>query len=245
MDSSILTAEETLRYARHTSMPDFGTDGQLSLKRASVLVIGAGGLGSPVLMYLAAAGVGHIGIADGDRVDLSNLQRQIIHSTDAIGQPKVESAAKAILGLNPNTRLTLHHRFLTPDNINDTIAGYDFVVDATDSFDCKFMINDACVASGKPYSHGGIWHYQGQLMTWTPGHACYRCLFDSAPAIEKTSGPLGVIPGIIGTLQAAEAIKFLTGKGELLTDTLLTFDALSMPFTRIHVPVSGSHPHIG
>lgn len=238
-----LTPEEQQRYARHTSLTDFGTEGQMRLKRGSVLVIGAGGLGSPVLLYLAAAGVGHIGIADGDCVDLSNLQRQVIHTTGSVGIPKVESAARAISALNPNVALTLHCEYLTPDNIAAVIAPYDFVIDATDSFNAKFMINDACVAAEKPYCHGGIWHYCGQLMTVMPHHACYRCLFDSMPDPGPVAGPLGVIPGIIGTLQAAEALKFLTGKGDLLTDTLLTVDALTMTFHRISVPLGNCHPH--
>ena len=238
-----LTPEETVRYSRQISMPEFGEEGQLRLKRSGVLVIGAGGLGSPVLMYLAAAGVGHIGIADGDCVDLSNLQRQIIHTTGRIGRPKVESAAAALREINPNVHLTLHNEFLTPGNIGGVIAPYDFIVDATDSFDAKFMINDACVAASKPYSHGGISRYYGQLLTWTPGHACYRCLFDSAPEAAGPLGPLGVIPGVIGTLQATEAIKYLTSTGQLLTDTLLIFDALAMTFRRISLAPSPAHPH--
>lgn len=243
MHQIALTPEETARYMRQTSMPGFGIEGQLRLKQSSVLVIGAGGLGSPVLMYLAAAGVGHIGIADGDCVDLSNLQRQIIHTTRRIGMPKTESAAAALREINPNVRLTLHNEFLTPETIAEIIAPYDFIVDATDSFDAKFMINDACVNASKPYSHGGISQYYGQLLTWTPGHACYRCLFDSAPEFVGPVGPLGVLPGVIGTLQATEAIKYLTSTGELLTDTLLIFDALAMTFRRISLAPSPSHPH--
>lgn len=239
-----LTDEERGRYARHIALPDFGDEGQLKLLRGSVLVIGAGGLGSPVLLYLAAAGVGHIGIADGDCVDLSNLQRQVIHTTERIGTPKTESARRAILELNPAARVTLHNEFLTEKNIAEVIAPYDFVIDATDSSKAKFLINDACVAAGKPYCHGGIWRYCGQLTTWLPGHACYRCLFESAPEPEGPAGPFGVIPGVIGSLQATEAVKFLAGIGQLLTDTLLTFDALTMTFNKIAFPLSETHPHL-
>lgn len=243
MTSTILTAEERERYARHLSLEEIGPEGQMRLKRGSVLVIGAGGLGSPVLLYLAAAGVGRIGIADGDNVDLSNLQRQVIHTTARVATPKTESARSAILAINPHTEVILHPFFLSPENIAEVIEGYDFVIDATDNFASKFMINDACVAASKPYCHGGIWHFCGQLMTWLPGHACYRCLFDTLPAPGPVAGPLGVIPGVIGSLQACEAVKFLTGIGSLLTDTLLTFDALDMTFRKITVPVAPTHPH--
>ncbi len=238
-----LTSDEQARYSRHLAMPGFGPEAQQRLRQGSVLVIGAGGLGSPVILYLAAAGVGHIGIADGDRVDLSNLQRQIIHSTSRLEQVKALSAARTAADLNPGVRFTVHECFATPGNIDSLIEPYDFVIDATDSFTAKFMINDACVRASKPFSHGGIFRFFGQLTTWTPGHACYRCLFDTMPEPAEAPGPLSTIPGVIGALQATEAIKFLTSTGELLTDTLLTFDALTMTFRKIAVPMSDSHPH--
>lgn len=228
-----LSDEERGRYARHLNLPGFGEEAQLKLKAGRVIVIGAGGLGSPVCLYLAAAGVGHIGVADGDWVDLSNLQRQVIHTTAGIGSPKATSAAESMIALNPDITVTPIAEMLTADNISDIISGYDFVVDATDSFKAKFLINDACVAAGKPYSHGAIWRYEGQTMTVTPGTACYRCLFDSEPDTGTAMGPLGATAGILGTIQAAEAIKFLTGTGELLTNRLLRFDTLTMQFTTI------------
>lgn len=249
------TEEELQRYSRHILLQEIGVEGQERIRRGRVLVVGAGGLGSPVLMYLAAAGVGTLGVADGDRVDLSNLQRQIIHDTPGLGSPKVESAKERINRLNPNVNVVTYGCCLTAANIMETIGGYDFIVDATDNFAAKLLINDACVMAGKPFSHGGILRFEGQTFTHLPGTACYRCLFGSAPPPEDGSscsraGVLGAIPGMIGTIQAAEVLKFLTGTGELLTDRLLTFDARTMDFCKIHTrrrdkcPLCGTAPVI-
>lgn len=228
-----LTENDHLRYARHITLPGFGTEGQKRLKNGSVLIIGAGGLGSPIAFYLAAAGVGRIGIADGDVADVSNLQRQIIHTTNDVGRPKTTSASEKMKALNPDVIIEEHREFITTENITGYIANYDFIIDATDNFDIKFLINDACVEAGKPYCHGAIRQYEGQLTTVLPGTPCYRCLFTSTPQSEKPSGPIGVLPGVIGTLQATEAIKYLAGIGKLLTGRLLHFDALTMRFTEI------------
>ncbi len=233
-----LTDRDRCRYARHIAMPDFGEQGQLRLKQGSVMVIGAGGLGSPVALYLAASGVGTIGIADGDCVDESNLQRQVIHSTRDIGVLKVLSARNKMLAINPDANVVAEERFVTADNISEIIEPYDFVIDATDSLDIKFLVDDVCVALGKPYNHGAIWQYEGQTMTVLPGTSSYRTLFPDGPVAVGTlpaSGPLGVVPGILGTIQAAEAIKYLAGVGTLLTDRLLRFNALTMKFVEIRL----------
>lgn len=230
-----MTPEELERYKRHILLPEIGINGQEKLKAARVLVIGAGGLGSPVLLYLAAAGIGTIGIIDGDAVDRSNLQRQVIHTTSDINKPKVTSAQEKIKALNPNVNVITHYCFIDENNAADIISQYDFVIDATDSFDAKFLINDICVASEKPYNHGAIYRYQGQTMTIVPGTACYRCLFDSKPSAGESAGPLGVVPGILGTIQAAEAIKYITQTGTLLTNRLLIFDSLSMQFNTFDI----------
>lgn len=238
-----LSEEERGRYARHLNLPGFGEEAQLRLKAGSVLVIGAGGLGSPVCLYLAAAGVGHIGVADGDAVDITNLQRQVIHSTPRIAHSKALSAVETMRALNPEITVTPLPMMLTPENIAEVIEGYDFVVDATDNFKAKFLINDACVTAGKPYSHGAIWRYEGQTMTVVPGSACYRCLFDTEPDAGTAMGPLGATAGILGTIQAAEAIKYLAGIGELLTNRLLRFDTLTMQFTTLTLSPSPYCPH--
>lgn len=229
----MLNENERERYARQIILPDFGEEGQMKLKRGSVLIIGAGGLGSPVALYLAAAGVGRLGIVDGDCADLSNLQRQVIHDTPSVGMPKVESAARRISALNPEICVEPHNLFLTPENIDEIIAAYDFVIDATDSLTGKFMINDACVHAAKPLCHGAIFRYQGHLTTILPGSPCYRCLFQSLPEAGQPLGPLGVVAGVIGMLQATEAIKYLAGIGTLLTGTLLTYNALDTSFAKI------------
>ncbi len=233
----MLTEEEKLRYSRHLSLPGFGEEAQQKLKEGSVLVIGAGGLGSPVLLYLAAAGVGRIGIADGDNVDTTNLQRQIIHSTEWIGRSKVSSAAQRIRSLNPDITVEEYHSFVNEQNISELISHYDFVIDATDNLAIKFMVNDACVTAGKPYSHGAIFQYEGHTMTVLPGTANLRTLFADEPENmdEAPSGPLGVVPGVLGTLQATEAIKYLGNVGELLTNRLLRFDLRTMLFSTIRL----------
>ena len=252
----MLTGVQEERYARHLMLEGVGTAGQERLLAGRVLVIGAGGLGSPVLFYLVAAGVGTVGIVDSDLVELSNLQRQIIHTTASIGTPKVASAATALKALNPDTNLVCHQMRVTAENIMALIEPYDFVIDATDNFAAKFLINDACVLAGKSYSHGGILRYQGQTTTVCPGKTgCYRCLFPEEPEAEvalacSRAGVLGVLPGIIGTVQATEAIKYLLGEGNLLTGRLLTYDSRSLTFRELTLrpnprcPLCGDMPTI-
>jgi molybdopterin/thiamine biosynthesis adenylyltransferase len=252
----MLTEVQEERYARHLMLEGVGRGGQEKLLAGRVLVIGAGGLGSPVLFYLAAAGVGTVGIVDSDCVELSNLQRQIIHTTSSIGTPKVTSAAAALKALNPDTTLVCHHLRVTAENIMELIAAYDFVIDATDNFAAKFLINDACVLAGKSYSHGGILRFSGQTTTVCPGETgCYRCLFPEEPEEDvavacSRAGVLGVLPGIIGTVQATEAIKYLLGEGQLLTGRLLTYDSRSLTFRELALrpnprcPLCGNNPTI-
>ena len=243
------------RYSRHILLRDVGVEGQEKIRDGRILVVGAGGLGAPVLLYLAAAGVGTLGIIDGDTVELSNLQRQVIHSTGDVGKPKVESAREKISRINPDVTVTAYHEFLTAGNALERIRDYDFVIDGTDSFAAKFLVNDACVMAGKPFSHGGILRFDGQTMTRLPGTACYRCVFHSPPppnAVPTCSqaGVLGAIAGMLGTIQAAEALKFLTGAGTLLTNRLLIFNARAMDFRTVKVkrsercPVCGAEPSI-
>ena len=247
--------EELQRYSRHILLGDVGVEGQERIRQGRVLIVGAGGLGSPVALYLAAAGVGTIGIVDGDAVDLSNLGRQVIHFTGDVGRLKVESAKAKIALINPHVSVKTYPSFLSSENIVEIINDYDFVVDGTDNFPVKFLINDACVMRGKPYSHGGILRFEGQTFTYLPGHACYRCMFGAPPppgAVPTCSqaGVLGAIAGMLGTIQAAEALKFLTGIGTLLTDSLLTFNAKTMDFRKIQCrhrdscPVCGTHPTV-
>ncbi len=247
--------EQIQRYSRHILLQDVGVEGQLKISDGKVLIIGAGGLGAPVALYLAAAGVGTIGIIDGDVVDLSNLQRQVIHFTADVGKPKVFSAKEKIGQLNPDVQVITYHELLHAGNVLDIIRDYDFIVDGTDNFPVKFLINDACVKAGKPFSHGGILRFEGQTFTYVPGSACYRCLFQAPPPPDvvptcSQAGVLGAIAGMLGTIQAAEVLKFLTGVGDLLTNRLLTFNAKKMEFRTINVrhnhrcPVCGDHPTI-
>ena len=202
------------------------------------MVIGAGGLGSPASLYLAAAGVGQIGIVDGDKVDLSNLQRQILHATKDLNRPKVESARETLHALNPDLKIFTYNERATADNIKNIIRDYDFILDCTDNFEAKFLINDACVELRKPFTHAGILHYGGQLMTCLPFQsACYRCVFEEPPPNQTfgREGVFNVTAGVIGTLQAAEALKYFLGVGEMLMDCLLTFDALKLQFRRVKI----------
>jgi molybdopterin-synthase adenylyltransferase len=252
----MLTDEQIERYSRHIMLKEVGGKGQKKLLAGKVLVIGAGGLGSPILLYLAAAGVGTIGVADADNVDLSNLQRQIAHHTGDISVPKVESARAKMVAMNPDVSVKTYQTWVNAANIGEIMAEYDFVIDGTDNFAAKFLINDACVLAGKPYSHGGILQFDGQTITVKPGEsACYRCIFPTPPpkdAIPTCSraGVIGVLPGVIGTIQATEAIKFLLGQGDLLTGRLLTYNALRMKFREVAVrknrncPICGEHPTI-
>ena len=251
-----LTEDQITRYSRHILLKEVGGKGQQKLLKGRVLIIGAGGLGSPIALYLAAAGIGTIGIADADEVDISNLQRQVIHFTPDVGKPKVLSAKEKMLAINPELNVITYQTWVTADNIAEMIKDYDFVIDGTDNFAAKFLINDACVLGGKPYSHGGILQFDGQTMTITPGEsACYRCIFPEPPpkdAIPSCSqaGVIGVLPGVLGTLQATEAIKYLLGKGDLLSSRLLTYSALRMRFREIPVkknpkcPICGENPTI-
>ena len=225
--------EEMERYSRQILLPEIGTEGQEKLRRAKVLVIGAGGLGSPVLFYLASAGVGTIGIADGDSVNLTNLQRQIIHSVKSIGENKAVSAKRRLQSINPNLEIITYEYNLTPDNIEDIICGYDFIIDGVDNFEGKFLINDACVIHKKPFCHAGILRFEGQVMTWLPGEgACYRCIFEEVPQEYipncAQAGVIGAIAGIIGSIQALEALKYITGAGALLTGRMYILDGLTM-----------------
>lgn len=233
------TPDELTRYSRNIILKEIGVEGQDRLLAGRVLIIGAGGLGSPAALYLAAAGVGTLGIADADEVDLSNLQRQVIHTTADVHRRKVDSARDKMLALNPGITVRTHHAFVQADNITDLIADYDFVLDGTDNFAAKFLINDACVLAGKPFSHAGIIRFTGQLTTYVPEQGpCYRCLFREPPPPNAVptcaqAGVIGAMAGTIGTLQALEAVKFLTGAGTLLTGKLLTFNALTMEFRTI------------
>ena len=234
-----LTALEQERYARHLLLPEVGLEGQERLRAGRVLLVGAGGLGSPCALYLAAAGVGRLGLMDADEVDLTNLQRQLLHATADVGRAKVASAAETLAALNPEVAVQTYPQRLTAANAPAILAEYDFVCDATDNFDSKFLIADACHAAGTPYSHAGILRFEGQTLTVLPGQsACYRCVFGSpppGPVPQAARGLLGVLPGVIGTIQATEALKYLLGIGELLTDTLLVYDALKMTFRRVGV----------
>lgn len=230
----IFSEQQAERYSRHFVLKEIGVKGQKKLLSSRVLVIGAGALGSNALMYLAAAGVGTLGVADYDSVDLSNLQRQVIHSTERLGMKKTASAEIALKALNPDVTAVQHPERITAENIREIIEQYDFIADCTDRFETKFLINDACVLSKKPYSHAGAVRFEGQVMTYIPEKGpCLRCLLDRVPSQEQTvtcsqAGVLGAVTGIIGSIQAAEAIKYLLGTGELLVGRVLRVDALSM-----------------
>ena len=236
--SAGLTEPERERYARQLSLPEFGDAGQARLKAARVLVAGLGGLGSPAAYFLAAAGVGTLILADGDTVDASNLQRQILHTSGDVGRLKTDSAAAKLRALNPHVTCILHARRIGAGDARALVEGCDFVIDATDNFPSKFVLADACYAAGVPCCHAGVDRFEGQLLTVLPGRsACYRCIGESPPPPEGsvTRGPLGVVPGVLGALQATEAIKHLAGCGTLLTDCLLTYDARRLAFRGIDV----------
>lgn len=240
-----LSAEQAERYSRHFVLREIGVAGQKRLLDSKVLVIGAGALGSSALMYLAASGIGTIGVADYDRVELSNLQRQIIHRTDEIGMKKTQSAGHTLKSINPDVTVRSYAERMTPDNILDVIEPYDFIIDGTDRFESKFLINDACVLSRKPYSHAGAVRFEGQAMTYVPGGdgPCLRCLLDAVPPREETmscsqAGVLGAVTGILGSIQAAEAIKYLLGIGRLLVGRVAHVDGLTMRLKTVCVPAS-------
>ena len=234
-----LSKEELARYHRHIIMPEVGLEGQKKLKAAKVLTVGAGGLGSPLALYLAAAGVGKIGIVDFDAVEASNLQRQIIHSTDDIGRPKLQSAAKRLKALNPNVEIAAHEVRLTSANALDLFKQYDVIADGTDNFPTRYLVNDACVLTGKPNVYGSIFRFEGQASVfWADKGPCYRCLYPEPPPPGLVpscaeGGVLGVLPGIIGTIQAMETIKLILGIGKPLIGRLMLFDALAMEWRQL------------
>ena len=251
------TEDEVRRYARHIILPGIGGDGQRRLKEARVVVIGAGGLGSPAAMYLAAAGVGTIGLVDFDEVELSNLQRQLLHDTDDVGRLKVDSARDRLGDLNPNVHVIPHRVLLSSENAFEVLGGYDVVVDGTDNFPVRYLVNDACQMLRKPLVYGSIYQWEGQASVFLPGRntPCYRCLFPEPPPPGTVpscaeGGVFGVLPGIIGSIQAVEAIKLVLGVGESLAGTLLLYDALHMSFQEVRIrwdadcPVCGKEPSI-
>ena len=235
-----LSSSERERYQRHLALSEIGPDGQEKLKSARVLVVGAGGLGSPAALYLAAAGCGTLGLLDCDRVDVSNLQRQVLFDTAHVARPKAEAGRERLTSLNPEIRVVAHALKLAAANVSELFAQYDLVVDGTDRLSTRYLINDACVILGRPLVSAAIHRFEGHLMTYVPGRGpCYRCLFpqaaDGMVANCAEAGVLGVLPGVLGTLQATEAIKLITGVGEPLTGRLLTYDALDMRFNEFRV----------
>jgi adenylyltransferase/sulfurtransferase len=251
-----LSHDEVKRYSRHLIMAEIGVEGQQRLKAARVLCIGAGGLGSPAALYLAAAGVGTLGLVDFDTVDFSNLQRQILYSTADVGRRKLAAAAERLTGLNPNVRVVEHEARLSSANALEIFSTYDVIVDGADNFPTRYLVNDACVLLGKPNAYGSIFRFDGQASVFaTTGGPCYRCLYPEPPPPGLVpscaeGGVLGVLPGIVGTIQATEAIKLITGAGETLAGRLLLFDALTMEFRTVKLrrdpacPICGDHPTI-
>jgi len=259
--SDILSAEELARFNRHIILPQVGLEGQEKLKLAKVLCIGTGGLGSPISLYLSAAGVGTIGLVDFDVVDDSNLQRQIVHSTADIGRPKVESACDTLIGINPHLNVNLHGEGIRRDNVRETVSQYDLVVDGTDNFPTRYLVNDACVLEDKPLIYASIFQFEGQATVFNYGEAdergpCYRCLYPEPPPPGLVpscaeGGVLGVLPGVIGVIQATEAVKIILGQGATLSGRLLLYDAMDMRFREMKLrrdptcPACGDNPNIG
>jgi molybdopterin/thiamine biosynthesis adenylyltransferase/rhodanese-related sulfurtransferase len=247
----VLDKEQQIRYSRHTMLPEVGEAGQIKLLKSRVLLLGAGGLGAPASVYLAAAGVGTLGMVDDDVVDLSNLQRQIIHAQDRIGMPKVESAQRTLAGLNPDVKVVPHKLRLVSDNILAILKDYDLVVDGADNFPTRYLLNDAALKLGKPVVHASIYRFEGQITSFIPNQGpCYRCLYpappppDMAPSCQE-AGVLGVLPGIVGSLQASEALKILLGIGQNLAGRLLIFDALKTKFRELKLRRDPSCPTCG
>jgi sulfur-carrier protein adenylyltransferase/sulfurtransferase len=251
-----LSKEEVLRYSRHLIMPEVGMEGQLKLKKARVLCVGTGGLGAPLGLYLAAAGVGRIGLVDFDVVDSTNLQRQVLFGTSDVGKPKIQAAASRLRDLNPDIQIDTIETHLSSDNALDILKDYDIIVDGTDNFPTRYLVNDASVLLGKPNVYGSIFRFEGQITIFgAPGGPCYRCLYPEPPPPGLVpscaeGGVLGVLPGIVGTIQAAETLKLIIGKGEPLIGRLLLFDALAMKFRELKLrknsdcPVCGEHPTV-
>src|SRR5688572_20453101 len=247
----IMTPDQTLRYARHTMLPEVGDEGQIKLLKAKVLCLGAGGLGSPAGYYLAAAGVGTLGMIDDDVVDASNLQRQILHATDRIGIPKVESAQRTLTGLNPDVKVVPYKARLTSENVMDILSQYDVIVDGVDNFPTRYLLNDASLKLGKPVVHASIYRFEGQMTSFIPGQGpCYRCFYpappppDMAPSCQE-AGVLGVLPGVVGILQATEAVKIILGIGKTLAGRLLMFDALATKFRELKIKRQAACPTCG
>ncbi|HVX67680.1 MAG TPA: molybdopterin-synthase adenylyltransferase MoeB [Bryobacteraceae bacterium] len=254
--AAALSNEEILRYSRHVIIPEVGMAGQLKLKQAKVLLVGAGGLGAPLGLYLAAAGVGRIGVVDFDVVDLTNLQRQVIHGTSDVGRKKLDSAVESMREINPHVQVDRFETALTSENALGIIKDYDLVVDGTDNFPTRYLVNDACVLTGKPNVYGSIFRFEGQATVFAyEGGPCYRCLYPEPPPPGLVpscaeGGVLGILPGLIGLVQATEAVKLILGIGETLSGRLLLYDALSMRFRELKLrrdpdcPVCGDHPAI-
>ncbi|MCM2316560.1 MAG: molybdopterin-synthase adenylyltransferase MoeB [Thermoanaerobaculia bacterium] len=252
----MLSNDELQRYARHISLPEMGVEGQERLRAGSVLVVGAGGLGSPAALYLTAAGVGTIGLVEFDRLDISNLQRQILFDTPSVGKPKLETAVRRLRELNPSIEIVPHELRLTSANALDVLRPYDVVLDASDNFPTRYLVNDAAVLLGKPNVYGSIFRFVGQASVfWPPKGPCYRCMYTQppppglVPSCEE-GGVLGVVPGLVGVIQAAEAIKVLLGRGELLVGRMLLIDLMRMSFRELRVPrnpecvVCGPNPSV-
>jgi sulfur-carrier protein adenylyltransferase/sulfurtransferase len=254
--ATTLTNEEILRYSRHLIMPEVGMEGQLKLKAARVLLIGTGGLGAPLGLYLTAAGVGHIGLVDFDVVDFTNLQRQVTFSTSDVGKPKTEAAKARLTNLNPDVQIATYETKLTSENALELFKDYDIAVDGTDNFPTRYLVNDACILLGKPNVYGSIFRFEGQVTVFgMPGGPCYRCLYPEPPPPGLVpscaeGGVLGVLPGIVGSLQALETIKLIIGRGESLAGRLVLFDALALRFRELHLrknshcPLCGTHRKI-
>ncbi|MSP39508.1 MAG: molybdopterin-synthase adenylyltransferase MoeB [Deltaproteobacteria bacterium] len=250
------TPEQLIRYSRHFLLPEVGEEGQAKLLQAKVLMVGAGGLGSPSAYYLAAAGVGTLGIIDNDVVDISNLQRQILHTNDRVGMPKVESAKKTLEALNPDVKVIPYQAKLTSENIMEILKDYDLVIDGCDNFPTRYLVNDACVLTGKPNVHGSIFQFEGQATVFYPGKGpCYRCLYPEPPPADMApscaeAGVLGVLPGLIGVIEALEAVKLILGKGDSLVGRLLHFNTLTMEINTLKLrrdpscPMCGDNPTI-
>jgi len=254
--AATLSREEILRYSRHLIMPEVAMDGQLKLKSAKVLLIGAGGLGAPLGLYLAAAGVGRIGLVDFDVVDFTNLQRQVIHSTADVGRKKLDSASERMAAINPHIRIDRHEAALSSENALEILSDYDIVVDGTDNFPTRYLVNDACVLLGKPNVYGSIFRFEGQATVFAYRDGpCYRCLYPEPPPPGLVpscaeGGVLGILPGLIGLIQATETVKLILGQGEPLAGRLLLYDALAMRFRELKLrknpdcPVCGEHPSV-